>query len=188
MILTIELDNLKDISITEYTFMLLLYNNRREEAYRVSDISDSQVKRLIEKEYLTPQVELTRRFSDRYLSGNLKEIAYAEKSIDDFVDKYRSIFPSGNSSSGYPYRGDKQGCIKKMRKFKKSYPKFTDELILSVTRDYVSTHFFKGYSYMQTAAYFIEKDGNSNLAALCEARGNMVKKDGSKKGFEEDLY
>lgn len=188
MILTIELDNLKDISITEYTFMLLLYNNRREEAYKVSDISDSQINRLIEKEYLTPQLELTRRFSDRYLSGNLKEIAYSEKNIDDFVDKYRSIFPSGNSSSGYPYRGDKQGCIKKMRKFKKSYPKFTDELILSVTRDYVNTHFFKGYSYMQTAAYFIEKDGNSNLAALCEARANMTKKDVSKKGFEEDLY
>ncbi len=88
--------------------------------------------------------------------------------LEDFVEEYRNIFPSGISSGGYLVRGDKKGCLKKLQKFLQTYPEFTKETILTATRKYVGEMRLKGYLYMKLAHYFIEKDGVSTLAAYCE--------------------
>lgn len=186
MRISINLDNLEDINIPQYCFMWLLYNQYNEDLYTISGISDSQLEDLIDKQYISLNNQLTEKFIKNYISNTLQQAFKPETNVDKFIDQYRAIFPEGSNSSGYSYKGDKQGCIRKMRKFRKMYPQYTDDIILSATREYVTNQFFKGYAYMQTAAYFIEKGGDSNLAGLCENYINK-KKVPKNNGFEEDL-
>ena len=88
--------------------------------------------------------------------------------VESWIQDWRDLFPSG-SRDGYPYKGDKQGCIKKMKEFIKNYPEFTKEDIFNATIKYVSEHKMKGFTSMQQAHYFIEKNKISNLAGLCES-------------------
>lgn len=166
MIITIDLDNLKDLNIAQYSFLCIYYKSSLEDAKSVSGISKHDLADIQTKNYLTIDNILTNKATS--LFNELPRIFIPDEDISAFVESYRAIFPSGNNSSGYPYKGDKQGCIKKMKKFLKTYPNFTKQQILKAARSYVTTHFFKGYTYMQTAAYLIEKDGISNLAGLCE--------------------
>lgn len=91
------------------------------------------------------------------------------ESLDDFVKKFRELFPIG-TKEGHPFRGDKIGCIRKMERFMKNYPEVTQDEILDATKAYIDS--FKkqpsGYTYMKQAHYFIEKNGSSELAAQIE--------------------
>jgi hypothetical protein len=161
-----------------------------EEVDRVVGVVDkTQLEDLSNKGYLSfGTLNLTDKFVKEF--NPLNELFKPEKNIDKFVDDYRRIFPAGNNSANYPFRGDKQSCTRKMRKFLKDNPSFSYELILNATREYVNYHFFQGYKFMQTAAYLIEKNGVSNLSALCESFKNRTSnsRPGNKStGMEEDL-
>jgi len=87
--------------------------------------------------------------------------------VEDWIDKWRELFPKGSNASKYRYRGDKQGCISKMKKFRKKHPKIRVEDIFIATEKYVDKNRYN--PYMRLAHYFIEKDGVSTLAAEIEA-------------------
>jgi hypothetical protein len=188
---TIDVNNLKDLNIAQYAYLRLL-QDQHESALSTSGISDADLQDLKNKGYLSQHAQITNKFTTTFntLTSLFLETPKADSQTDNFVETYRGIFPAGNNSSGFPYKGDKQGCTKKMRKFLREYPEYTKDIILKATRDYVTDHFFKGYAYMQTAAYFIEKNGISNLAALCEVvkgKSNTTQRASENRGFEEDL-
>lgn len=89
--------------------------------------------------------------------------------IEEFVAQYREIFPMGIRSGGFLVKGSKSGCIMKMKKFLQTHPKFSQELIIGATKNYVSRKQLEGYKFMTLAHYFIEKDGSSQLEAECES-------------------
>lgn len=97
----------------------------------------------------------------------LQEAKKIGMSIPELVKEYRDIFPRG-SVNGYPAKGDKQGCIKKMRKFVKEHPEFDTDTILEATRKYVSDKKRDNYNYLMQAHYFIDKNNISMLASFCE--------------------
>lgn len=185
--LTIDLDKLDDVNVAQYSYMKMIYYKRGGDVSKTSGISEEDIKDLIVKEYIDQSLNITLKYVNKFENRELREQFNPGKDLEAFVEKYRSIFPTGSNAAGYPYKGDKQGCIKKMRSFKRKHPEYSEDLIIKVTKDYVNSQFFKGYTYMQTAAYLIEKDGNSNLAALCEAALNMTKRSNRNSSFEEDL-
>lgn len=97
-----------------------------------------------------------------------RDIKAVSKSVLDWIDEYRNIFPRGQTSGGYSVRGDKKSCIKKMTDFIKEYPEYTKEVILEATQNYVNRKEREGFKYMQLAHYFINKNGVSTLAGECE--------------------
>lgn len=101
---------------------------------------------------------------DMYTLGGLKR----KKDIESLVMKYRDLFPKGSNNNGYPYKGDKQGCIKKMTRFVKLNPEFSEDVILKATQKYINDKRRDNYHYMHLAHYFIEKNNVSALGALCE--------------------
>ena len=184
--IVIDLSKLYDLDISQYAYILLLYTNS-ENAYRLVGISDDSIAQLVDKKYLDDSHNLTEKSLRLVTNSGVKEIFTPTDTLDEFIEKYRTTFPAGINSSGYPYRGDKQSCIKKMRKFMKLYPKFTEDVILRATKEYVHSQYVKGYQYMQTAAYLIEKDGVSNLAGLCENALIKQQQPPRSGGFELDL-
>jgi len=99
--------------------------------------------------------------------GTRKRVTTA-KEVGEWIGSWREIFPEGVNSGGYRYRGDKSSCLTKMIKFVNTYD-YSIEQIFQATRDYVERFSLKGYSYMQLAHYFIQKQGvGSTLSAECE--------------------
>ena len=118
------------------------------------------------------------KFGDCFIIGsresvdeivNLLSIAKVKvKPEIEWIDEYRNLFPVGIRSGGFPVRGDRKGCIKKMKAFLELYPEYTKEIILKVTKNYVEMKKLEGYAYMQLAHFFINKEGISSLASECE--------------------
>jgi len=108
------------------------------------------------------------KLMDYELRHKMKEIFKpAPSGVADWIEDWRSLFPKGSNRSGYRYRGDKQGCIKKMIKFVKNNPSIKRSEIFAATKKYI--HKFRDdYTYMKLAHYFIEKDGNSTLLSEIE--------------------
>jgi len=88
-------------------------------------------------------------------------------SIIELAEKVREMFPKGIKSGGYPVRSSVVDIADKLRKFFKKH-KYTNEQVLEATKRYVDRKRSEGYSYMQKAVFFIEKDGSSTLAAECD--------------------
>jgi len=93
-----------------------------------------------------------------------------EATVDDLfvlATKIRNLFPKGIKSGGYLVRNNEGDIADKLRKFFKKH-KYSHEQVLKATQNYIKRKEVEGYSYMQKATYFIEKDGVSNLAAECD--------------------
>ena len=96
---------------------------------------------------------------------SIASLTVKESEIDQWIDEWRGLFPSGKSG-GYPIKGSRKNCLKKMVSFIKSYG-FSEDVIMSATNIYISN--FRGnYEYIQNAHYFIEKNNISNLASFCD--------------------
>ena len=83
-----------------------------------------------------------------------------EEKVEDWIDEYRELFP-------VYHKGDKIGCISKMKDFIKLY-KFDKETILRATKFYIEDRSKDNYVYLRQAHYFIFKDKTSDLSAYCE--------------------
>jgi len=84
------------------------------------------------------------------------------KDLDKFITEYRTLFPPTQ-------RGDKKGCMTKMRRFLNSYPEYSEEQVLTATRNYISHMTRTGSKqFIRQAHYFIIKDGVSDLAGWIE--------------------
>jgi hypothetical protein len=89
--------------------------------------------------------------------------------VADWIDQWRELFPKGSNRGGYRYRGDKQGCLKKMIKFVKTNPSIKIPEIFAATKNYIHSYEVKNdFQYIKLAHYFIEKDGISTLASNIE--------------------
>jgi len=86
-------------------------------------------------------------------------------SIIELAEKIRNLFPVGVKSGGYPVRSSVVDIADKLRKFFKKHKSYTQEQVLEATTKYVNRKRGEGYSYMQKAVFFIEKDGMSTLAS-----------------------
>lgn len=90
-----------------------------------------------------------------------------KNNVANWIDEWRMLFPEGKNFAGYPYRGDRGGCLKKMIAWCNSNPQYTKEAIFSATKEHIRR--YRGnYTYLQQAHYFISKDGISTLLAICE--------------------
>ena len=86
----------------------------------------------------------------------------------DWIDEWLELFPSGVKSGGKLIRSDKAACLKKMEAFVK-INKYSKDLIMSATKDYLDDKERDNYMYTKCATYLIDKKGEgSELAALCE--------------------
>lgn len=86
----------------------------------------------------------------------------------DWFEEWYSLWPRGIKSGGYPVKGDRKGCLKKLDKFIKEYPEFGKDIIIKATKDYIDASRLKRYAYMKLAHFFIYKDNMSTLASYCE--------------------
>lgn len=90
-------------------------------------------------------------------------------SIIELANKIRDLFPVGVKSGGYPVRSSVVDIADKLRKFFKKHKSYTQEQVIEATTKYVNRKKNEGYSYMQKAVFFIEKDGMSTLASEIDA-------------------
>ena len=88
--------------------------------------------------------------------------------VIELATKIRNLFPIGVKSGGYPVRSSVVDIADKLRKFFKKH-KYSQEQVLEATKKYVDRKSKEGYSYMQKAVFFIEKEGSSTLAAECDS-------------------
>lgn len=92
----------------------------------------------------------------------------------NWMDEWMDLWPSGVKSGSYYVKTDKNGCIRKMRKFNRIYPQYSKKLIMDATKEYITRLKYGDYKYMKIAPYFIEKDGISVLAGECDALLNKM--------------
>lgn len=85
-----------------------------------------------------------------------------------WIDDWRQLWPAKVKSGGRPVKGDKQGCLRKMKTFVKEYS-FTQEEIFEATRIYLFEKKRDNYNFITCADYFILKNGASILAGSCES-------------------
>lgn len=86
---------------------------------------------------------------------------------ENWIDEWFELFPVGVKSGNYYVKTDKNGSLKKMRRFCSLHKEYTPEVIIGATKNYVEKMKRSGYSYMKLAPYFIEKDGVSMLDGEC---------------------
>lgn len=115
---------------------------------------------------------------DSLADKGLKDLKEAVKlisdhqEIDEFVQKYRTLFPRTTLPSGRSARSTESEVKTKMLWFLANHS-YSQEQILEVTERYVEEKMMDGFKYMQTASFFIYKDDvnkvrSSNLAERCE--------------------
>lgn len=97
-----------------------------------------------------------------------------EQSVEEWINDWVQLFPSGIKSGGYYIRGNKEDCLKKMIKFLK-VRRYNKEQVFQATKNYIARKAKENYSYMMKAEYFIEKDGISALASEISNMGEVVK-------------
>lgn len=162
MIIQVDVTTLKTHNLTpsQYVFLTGLNNN-----YYDIQIHTDELRQLIEEGYILKTSNIW------ILKAKGLELLTTTTLTDDdqFIEAYRNLFPKGvKSGNGTPIRGDKQGVSKKMQWFFKTYPEYSKGIIIEATTKYVKDMQRKGFVYMTQADYFINKDGASKLAGMCE--------------------
>ena len=175
-------------------FFLLLFDEGYVSHPKELNLTDEEIETLIKKEYIwnlsdniyRPTPKIKNLSLPNLTTQNFRNV-FETTNLEKFAEDYRNIFPKGVFSGGYMVRGDKHGIRKKLKRFLENYPEYTQEQILEATKRYVNEMRLKGYAYMRLAHYFIEKDGNSELASYCELvkDGNKLSEDGD--SFETSL-
>jgi hypothetical protein len=166
MLITIDTEQVDKAGLTilEYILLYLLYNDFKE----TFDINLSVIKSLETKGYvkdLESGITLRKKAIDLFKTTS---IPTKPKDLDDFVDKYRLLFPSGVKSGNRLVKGDRIGCLTKLKAFKVKYPEYTQDDILEATKVYIDICRKRNFDKMTSADYFIEKDKISQLASYCE--------------------
>lgn len=158
--------NETNLSLHSYVVLSLLSNNlghileaQKEEFDLDNILTDLQVQGYVK--IIEDGVELRQKTLDLFKITNVN--------ASDWIDEWRKIFPAGSNTGGFRYRGDKQGCLKKMNKFLKDHRAVSKEEIIIATKKYVERYKLKNFTYMKQAHFFIEKEGLSTLASEIES-------------------
>lgn len=146
-----------EIGIHHYVFLQLMYEGNEELAYNfnIAVLSEQDREYLQQRNYL--------KWLDEGAILKSKALAMfggSEEAVETWIEEYRTKFPRYK-------KGDRPGCIKKMRKFLKER-KFDKETILQATDTYMIEMAREQFRYTKQADYFIEKNGLSALGGYCE--------------------
>ena len=165
MIISIDTEVASKLGLTpvEYLHLYLLYNGQGElQCNDTHSIYQLESKGFIKD---TEDAIVLRKKSIDLFSRQIPEIF---ESLESFVESYRNLFPSGVKSGGRLVKGDRLGCLSKLKSFKVKYPEYTQEEIIDATKAYIDLKKKNGWQMMSCADYFIEKDKQSQLASYCE--------------------
>jgi hypothetical protein len=124
----------------------------REKA--ISLFQDSNVKQVLSREDQIAAID--------------KSSKALQDSVSTWIADWRDLFPRGIKTGGYPLRGTKSGCEKKMKQFIKANRGVTKEMIFKATKKYLDERALHRYQYTKMADYFINKDGSSMLEGYVE--------------------
>lgn len=184
MKILINLGRLKTLKITPNQLVYLISQFTKSESYFT--ITQDEIDYLqtqgffkITKEGIVFRTKTINLMKELNLSS--------EDNVEKLAEDYRALFPAGYKTFGFPIKGDKQEVLKKLKAFKLKYD-YTDNEILEATRVYLVEKKKKNYDGVQLAHYYIERNGISNLASMCEdIREKGVELDGRGKGQSEDI-
>jgi|TARA_R110000744_G_scaffold11552_1_gene34981 hypothetical protein len=166
---------------TQYLFLYCLSVNHPF----LWEIPDNQLETLENKGWIKITVEGA-VIRDKFLTF----ASPTNKNTDNvsaWIDDWRMLWPAKLKTGGRPVKGDKQGCLRKMKVFVQEYS-FTKEEIFEATQIYLFEKKRDNYNFITCADYFIIKNGASILAASCESvseDGNSLTEsiEGSNKHF-----
>lgn len=96
-----------------------------------------------------------------------KKTKKMDRDVNSWIDDWRALFPKGKQG-GYPIRGDRKDCVRKMRRFIKNNPDTSKDEIFEATRRYIEDKKKENYKFIKMANYFIDKNGTSLLGACVE--------------------
>lgn len=173
MKIELDLNKLEELGITpnEYTFILL----------SVLELDSSLLMNMLDLEKLQSKGYLkitpdgvSLRAPSRTLVNSISKVT----KVEEWIDEWRNLWPSGVKSGGRPIRGNRGDCLKKMTSFIET-TSYTKEEIIAATLAYIiDRKHDRNYAYMTCADYFIKKEGTSLLESWCEemkTRGGDVK-------------
>jgi hypothetical protein len=109
---------------------------------------------------------------ENLLSTPVPEKTKEEDEMDTKIKVFIDLFPATRLPSGQMARQGLKIVKQKFKKFFQLYA-YDWEVIYQATRNYVAYYEKKEYNYMRNCAYFILKDGTSDLALECDALINM---------------
>lgn len=119
---------------------------------------------------------------------DLKHIELRQKAVElfgknttniaDWIEQWCELWPKGVKSGGYYVKPNKQDALSNMQKFFKKY-KFTKEQVFEATGNYLKQQEAKHWDYTMLGAYFIMKNGMSQLANYCNNLGVKEKTNAS---------
>lgn len=182
----INIDNLvkHGLSPDEYVFLYYLVQNKpRKVNVRLSSsfMEERGWVKVMEEEVVARQKAIDLFKEDNFDIRTYDESEMMLKNLEEWVGKWRELFPKGVKTGGYPVRGTKGGCEKKMKAFIKSNKSVTMSEIFKATRLYIKEKANERYSYMKMADYFIDKDGGSMLSAYIE----RINEEGTSNTFDK---
>lgn len=123
-----------------------------------------EIKDIVDKIYSSVDIPKILELSDE----GKKLVGATDENVKDWIEEWRNLFPKGIKSGGYPLRGSKKGCLRKMKKFLKENPTITKDEIFHATEKYLNERKKENYEYTKVADYFIEKDNMSLLHSYIE--------------------
>jgi len=106
--------------------------------------------------------------------------------VEEWIDEWRHLWPSGVKSGGKPVRGSKVDCTKKMKVFL-ARTGYTKDEVFAAANAYCLERKAHRYSYMTLANYFIKKDDDSPLEAWCEQLAEDTTRAEDYGGFHKEV-
>ena len=148
-----NLDKIDELSPNEYIILTLvgledfttldklISSRRREYSLNIHMLTN---KGYIKNVVNTPHLEgnhllITKEGWNLLDKKSISRLTVKESSVDSWIDDWRNLFPKGKTKNGYPIKGSRQNCIKKMTQFMKGFRvsySYTEELkkcLLSVS-------------------------------------------------------
>lgn len=143
-------------------------NNAQLSDFQLHILEDSEqynymkiINILIEKGYLDTRGFLTEQGKEVVKAHHAFKEQHTEEDINQLVETLRDIYPIGiKAGTTKSWRSTPKEITKKLYSFFRKYPEITSEEVIIATKKYVN---ISNPTYRRTLAYFIEKDGNSDL-------------------------
>lgn len=183
----VDIEKLIDtgLTINDYLFCQFIYNqNEKLLGFYTEQFDKFYTRESIDKLIMTGFLELeddsrgyrftnfrvTEHFIELFLNELKLKKATKTKSEDElpWFDEWYSLWPRGQKSGGYPVKGDRKGCYKKLIKFIKEHPEFEKDIIIKATKDYIDAQRLSRFAFIKLAHFFVYKDNISVLASYCE--------------------
>lgn len=154
-----------NLSVEEYIIIYGICTNNLLEVISHVKLTSSLLTSLEEKGAISIKnlKTLTFQTSDENVEKCKKLITVEEL---NWIEEWINLWPEGIKSGGYYVRSSKAAILQNMKKFMDQHD-YTDRTIIHATTNYLEEMRHKGYSGIQLAHNFIEKNKNSSLEVYC---------------------